>query len=288
MKINNPMISPKLYDSYGQSTRQMRTDTGIMNDAKHDFVEISQTGRQLAVGAIEHHVGSYYGNADIHDSLQRILEGKSPEMKKAVYTVIESNLAPGGSVPDDADRSALLELGLTQGKYIAQHYFTDDEGSELLNTFNNIAALSLKRADGKAAGMNPYREPTPKPAGAPDDYVNITDLMKRFAPESHQQMEDAIVQGGDWFGVLMKFAQRIPQNKGWVDKYREEIAASKQATPPVKVDSRFDKANMAGMGDFVKDVQQLLQQMPNADREILDRNIAYFAHVLGHPTASKH
>ncbi|NOJ71885.1 hypothetical protein [Paenibacillus alvei] len=285
MKINNPMISPKLYDSYGQSSRQMRTDTGIMNGVNHDSVEISPTGRQLAVGAIEHHVGSYYGNADIHDSLQRILEGKSPEIKKAVYTVIESNLAPGGSVPDDADRSALLELGLTQAKYIAQHYFADDEGSELLSTFNNIAVLSQKRADGTAAGTNPYREPTPKPAGAPDDYVNITDLMRRFAPESHQQMEDAISQGGDWFGVLMKFAQRIPQNKGWMDKYREEIAAAKQETPPVKVDSRFDKANMSGMDAFVKDIQQLFHQSPNADREILDRNIAYFAHVLGHPMA---
>ncbi|EJW16813.1 hypothetical protein PAV_5c03960 [Paenibacillus alvei DSM 29] len=82
MKINNPMISPKLYDSYGQSSRQMRTDTGIMNGVNHDSVEISPTGRQLAVGAIEHHVGSYYGNADIDDSLQRILEGKSPEIKK--------------------------------------------------------------------------------------------------------------------------------------------------------------------------------------------------------------
>lgn len=287
MKINNSMITPKLYDSNGQMSKQMRTVTGIMNDVQHDSIEISPTGRQLAVGAIEHHVGSYYGNADIHESLQRVLEGKSPEVRKAIYTIIESNLAPGGSVPDEVDRSALQELGLTQAKYVAHHYFTEEEGSKLLNTLNNIAVLSRKPTGDTSVGTNPYVEPTPKPVGAPDDYVNITDLMKRFAPESHQQLEEAIINGGDWFGVLMKFAQQIPQNKDWMNKYREEIDAAKKEASPVKLDSRFDQANLMDMKTFSKDVQQMLQQLPRIDRETMDRNIAYFAHVLGHTAASK-
>ncbi|KJB87534.1 hypothetical protein AZ66_12500 [Paenibacillus sp. E194] len=287
MKINSVLISPKLYDSNGQMSKQMRTVTGIMNDVQHDSVEISPIGRQLSVGAIEHHVGSYYGNVDIHETLQRILEGKSPEVRKAVYTIIESNLAPGGSVPNEVDRYALQELGLSQAKYVARHYFGEEEGSELLSTLNNIAVLSRNRSDGTAVGANPYREPTPKPVGAPDDYVNITDLMRRFAPESHQQMEEAIINGGDWFGVLMKFAQQIPQNKDWMKKYREEMDAAKKEALPVKLDSRFDKANLMDIQTFSKDVQQMLQQLPRIDRETMDRNNAYFAHVIGHTVASK-
>ncbi|WP_374016629.1 hypothetical protein ABU162_20565 [Paenibacillus thiaminolyticus] len=72
-----------------------------------------------------------------------------------------------------------------------------------------------------------------KPAGAPDDYINIGDLMKRFDPEGHQQMHEAIVNGGDWFGVLLKFVHRIPDNKHWMDTYLKEektgITAAKTA-----------------------------------------------------------
>ncbi|RJG25587.1 hypothetical protein [Paenibacillus thiaminolyticus] len=64
-----------------------------------------------------------------------------------------------------------------------------------------------------------------KPAGAPDNYINIGDLMKRFDPEGHQQMHEAIVNGGDWFGVLLKFVHRIPDNKHWMDTYLKEEKA---------------------------------------------------------------
>ena len=285
MKVNSSTtLEPKLYgmNGQGQVNKQPKMETGTIPGLKHDTVDISPTGRQLAVGAIEHHVATYYGNAEINDSLNRILDGKSPEIRTAVYTIIQSNLVPDGTVSDSKERAALLELGLTQAKYIADNYFKDGEAAEMLNTMNKIAAMSHKETINPVAGNAAYIPPSQKPQGAPDDYVNITDLMKRFEPESHGQLQDAIVNGGDWSGILMKFAHKIPQNKEWLDTYRQEASQPMKEAPASRIDSRFNSANTADMAAFVKDLQSMIQKTQLANTDFLSRNIDYFAHVLGY------
>lgn len=67
-----------------------------------------------------------------------------------------------------------------------------------------------------------------KPDGAPDDYINFTDLMKRFEPDTYERYRNAITAGVDeGLSILLAFAKKVPLHPDWVKAYREE---ARQAT----------------------------------------------------------
>ncbi|WCF09353.1 hypothetical protein NDS46_05500 [Paenibacillus thiaminolyticus] len=120
-----------------------------------------------------------------------------------------------------------------------------------------------------------------KPAGAPDDYINIGDLMKRFDPEGHQLMHEAIVNGGDWYGVLLEFVHRIPDNKHWMDTYLKEekagITAAKAAPAfaPEPADHRILPDD-----SVVSELQALLKKNPAMMDDETGRNLFLFLRTL--------
>ncbi|MGG4392924.1 hypothetical protein ABEX25_01225 [Paenibacillus thiaminolyticus] len=120
-----------------------------------------------------------------------------------------------------------------------------------------------------------------KPAGAPDDYINIGDLMKRFDPEGHQQMQEAIMNGGDWFGVLLEFVHRIPDNKHWMDTYLKEekagITAAKTAPAfaPEPADHRITADD-----SVLSELQALLKRNPTMIDDETGRNLLLFVRTL--------
>ncbi|PZM64288.1 hypothetical protein [Paenibacillus dendritiformis] len=120
-----------------------------------------------------------------------------------------------------------------------------------------------------------------KPAGAPDDYVNIGDLMKRFDPEGHQQMNEAMMNGGDWFGIMLKFVHRIPDNKHWIGTYlkeeKEGITAAKTAvafTPEQAVQ------RTAPDDSVLSELQALLKKNPSMMDDETGRNLLLFVQTL--------
>lgn len=120
-----------------------------------------------------------------------------------------------------------------------------------------------------------------KPAGAPDDYVNIGDLMMRFDPEGHQQMNEAMMNGGDWFGIMLKFVHRIPDNKHWISTYLKEekkgITAAKTAT----AFSPQQTVQPATPADSVlSELQALLKKNPFMLDDETGRNLFLFVRTL--------
>ncbi|WII38572.1 hypothetical protein [Paenibacillus thiaminolyticus] len=120
-----------------------------------------------------------------------------------------------------------------------------------------------------------------KPVGAPDDYVNIGDLMKRFDPEGHQQMNEAMMNGGDWFGIMLKFVHRIPDNKHWMDTYlkeeKEGITAAKAAPTfaPEPADHRITPDD-----SVLSELQALLKKNPSMMDDETGRNLFLFVRTL--------
>lgn len=67
-----------------------------------------------------------------------------------------------------------------------------------------------------------------KPHGAPDDYIPIEELMKRFEPETFHQLQEALKQNAaEGLSILLKFAKQIPQNPEWLSTYRSEMEQNK-------------------------------------------------------------
>jgi len=234
MKIHHNVISslPRLYtqnQDNNQRNNQLKMETGPTLPG-HDSVEISEAAkrlaegisdRQLPVDAMEHDWIRPFFTDEIDTSLQQLLDGKSPEVEAAVNFLISSNFVPDGSVPNDNERAALLEIGLTQAQYIADNYMTDEEADEFLATMNRIAAYAITRTVDPETGQASYIEIPRKPKGAPDDYVDINYLMKKHDPESAHTITDILkdaLNGGSITGfneLLQGFIQKMAQNPQW-------------------------------------------------------------------------
>jgi hypothetical protein len=62
-----------------------------------------------------------------------------------------------------------------------------------------------------------------RPAGAPDDYIHMEDLMKRFDSEAYDAFQEAMKDHpAAGLSILLKFAKRIPSHPEWIETYRKE------------------------------------------------------------------
>jgi len=67
-----------------------------------------------------------------------------------------------------------------------------------------------------------------KPSAAPDNYIKMEDLMKRFEPETYSQFQEAMKQSAtEGLSILLKFAKQIPEHPNWIKTYREEMEDSR-------------------------------------------------------------
>lgn len=285
MEIANSLPSPvlNLYDTKLKQTGAV-LQNGTMPGSRpsQDLLEISREGRQLAADAIELHPAHYYGTVEINHALQSLLNGKSPEIGKAVYTLIQSNLMPDGSVSDDDERAALLESGLSQAKFLADRYMNGDDASKFMSIIHQIAAIAKTRTVDAQTGQATYITPPQKPIGAPDDYVNTAELMKRFEPKTYERLQDALTNGGDWASILIRFAKKASMNSEWVSQYRKDTDKLTDDLRNAKIDNRFKDADTSSIEAFVRDMNDRFRQASFANADLLTKSLLDFARVLGY------
>ncbi len=274
-----PFSIPKQYH-FNKPSPETQLPQGQLVGLPVDTVNISPEGRQLALDAITHEPGKYYGTAEINSSLEQLLADKDPKVSKAVYTIIESNFMPDGTDSDEGDRAALLEIGLTQAQYIARHYMTGEEGAEFMDTINQIAAIAKTRTVDPATGRASYSTPADRPAGAPEDYVSTGDLMKRFEPDTYARLQEAIKSGGDWGSILHSFGMRVPQHPEWAQTYLTEEKQLVDSLKNTKHSTRFEDADTSDLAAFTKGMKEKIRSTALANPELVIRNMDYFAHIL--------
>lgn len=63
-----------------------------------------------------------------------------------------------------------------------------------------------------------------KPNGAPDDYINMENLMKRFDPDAYTQFQETMRNNAsEGLSLLLKFAKQVPKHPDWMETYRKEL-----------------------------------------------------------------
>ncbi|WP_315794100.1 hypothetical protein [Paenibacillus sp. BIC5C1] len=278
MKVQS--TTPFDLNTYIQS--KQRTDkpplvTGTIPKLSHnnDTVEISSTSRQLAASDIVNHSATYFGTVQINDSLNRLLTDQPSEVKEAVYGIIQSNLIT--NVTGEEDRSALLELGLTQAKYIADNYMKGDNATEFMNTFHQIAAISKTRSIDPETKAIHYDTPPQRPVGAPDDYIDLTYMMKKFEPNTLDKLQDAIMNGKDWNSILQSFAKNVSSNQDWLKEYKEDVV---KLTGNMAGENRFEKASTSNLAQFVQDIKNMIAHAGLENHDFLTDNIEAFMRTL--------
>lgn len=245
-----------------------------------DAVEISETGRQLAEGAIVSHAIKYFGTTQINDALSRVLEDQPEEVSNAVYNMIQSNFIVDGTVTDEKQRAVLLEMGVSQSKYIANHYMEGDKAKEFLKTMNQIAAIALTRSIDPESGDISYTTPTDRPLGAPEDYVKLTEVMKQVDPQKYAAFINNIKSGGNGLDQLLDFAQKVPKNPDWIEKYKESTRQTTELLNITQLKNRFDKADTTSASAFMNSMQNLLEEA-SATHDSYMQNMRGFFRNLG-------
>ncbi|MFD3258073.1 hypothetical protein ACE3MQ_05620 [Paenibacillus lentus] len=297
MKIesNVNLSLPRLYTE-NRDNNQVKLETGHALPG-HDSVEISEAGKRLAagIGARELPVGAIkdnysirpYFTAEIDSSLNELLNGKPPELEEAVNFLISRNFVPDGSVSDESERAALLESGLSQAKFIADNYLAGDEAQKFLATMDKIAAYAKTRTIDPKTGQASYIEIHRKPEGAPDDYVDIDYLMKKYDPESANKITEILkdaLNGGSSAGfaeILMDFNQKLAQNPQWSREYRAQANHVNTVLKNTEINNRFEGADTSNMTAFLHDMDSKFRNTSFESKDFLIRNIQYFALILG-------
>lgn len=295
MKIESNVISslPRI-DIQNRGNNQVKMESGPALPG-HDSVEISEAARRLAegitdrelpVGAVKHHSIRPFFTAEMDSSLERLLSGKSPEVEEAVNYLISFNFVPDGSVSDESERAALLESGLAQAKFIADNYMTESEAAEFLATMDKIAAYAKTRKVDPDTGEASYMDIPRKPEGAPDDYVNIDSLMKKYDPESANKIAEILKDAangssGEGFAkILLEFNQKLAKNPQWSSSYRAESDNVNAVLNNTKIDNRFAGTDTSSMAAFLEDMNSKFQNTSFENKNFLTRNIEYFALIL--------
>jgi len=241
-----------------------------------DTVEISTASRQLATSDIVNHAARYFGTVQINESLERSLQDQSSEVKEAVYSIIQSNFIT--DITEEGQRSVLLELGLAQAKYIADNYMKGDQAAAFMNTIRQIGAISTTRTINPGTKQIQYDTPPQRPVGAPEDYVDLNYMMRKFQPETFNKLQDAIVNGKDWSRILTDFAKKASTNQDWLKEYHE---AANQPSGSLPAQNRFEHVDTSGLSSFASTVQDIIAQMDSTNNTFLTDNLQAFIRKLG-------
>lgn len=285
MRINNGIHSTVAETSAsGKHDKPRLTNERMSASVIRDIVELNPaSARELPIGAIEHDEAKRYFNTEINASLEKALEDLAPEVSRAVYHVINRNLFAANQELNDEDRALLLEAGLSQAEYIAQHYIRQDGRAAFMDTMNTVAAIAKTRRVDPDTGQVVYLRLPNKPAGAPDNYVNAEELMRRYDPEAAAKMDAANASGGNGLSMLLQFAHKIPKNPHWVSQYRSEQADLMDELKNASHDNRFGSVRTGGMEEFLQDMKNIANQ--NDSKVFFDRNLSTFAWILKAPNS---
>jgi len=271
---------------YAQSRKENKPELVVGNipEISHkDTLELhSVAPRKLPDGVIEHETPKFFFNSEINASLDKVLAEKAPEVKKAAYRIIESNLFATNLDLSDEERDALLEAGLSQAKYLADNYMTDDEASEFLDTIRLLGAVARTRKVDPATGNVTFIDLPQRPQGAPSDYVDTQKLMQRYDPQAYSKLQSVVATGGNVGGVLIEFAKKLQQHPEWVHEYRKEQDSLMMNLRETKIDNRFEGVNTTNIDIFVKEMNERAGNTSLKNKDILTRNVATFASLLGY------
>lgn len=255
--------------------------TGQIPGLSHetDTLEISPAAKQLAASDVVNHAAKYFGTVQINESLNRLLKDQPTEVKEAVYGIIQSNFIT--DVNGEEERKALLELGLTQAEYIAKNYMNEKEATEFMDTIRLIGAISQTRTVDPVSKEIRYETPPQRPVGAPDDYIDLTDMMRKFEPDTLGKLQEAVVNGGDWNSILQSFAKKASNRQDWMKEYREDAAKRIDQMRQSIGENRFANASTAGLTEFAKDIGNILANTGFEDAGFLRDNLEAFIRTLG-------
>jgi hypothetical protein len=152
-----------------------------------------------------------------------------------------------------------------------------DQATEFMNTIRQIGAISTTRTINPETKQIQYDTPPQRPVGAPEDYVDLHYMMRKFQPQTYDKLQDAIVNNKDWSSILQNFAKQASKNQAWIKEYHEDAA---RAAGNLPIPNRFERADMTNPSSFVHSVKETITRTVSPYNKLLIDNIEAFIRKL--------
>ncbi len=148
-------------------------------------------------------------NKQLYDSL----ENASEHIVKAANGIINNYLLPHDvSGMTEGQRRDAIAFGLEEARYLAENYLDGQHASTFMSAMETIAKYGLNGSVAEDGRVTYHIEQGPL-AGAPDDYVRESDLLKKKAPDLYKELQDLNrrIAGGEtgWGQRFLDLQQRI-------------------------------------------------------------------------------
>ena len=232
-------------------------------------------------------------NIKTNDKLVKGLAGADKNVVDAAYSIIQNDLIPHnvGTMTED-ERQELILVGLEKAKYLADGLDGDKAGL-FMDAMNTIAKYGINGTL-DSQGNVAYDIRWGALAGAPDDYINTNELMKKIAPEEYatysSMMDEAIQKNDDHLMVnAMKYMidwelqayRKNPQSFENVKQEQVNWVKGVENTIIPDAYSRTDRSSLQSLTNSILEQNQVL------DYDFLFRNLLEFADLLAGSSMDK-
>ena len=206
-------------------------------------------------------------NIQTNKKLYGSLENAPEHIVKASNGIISNYLLPHDvSGMTEAQRRDAIAFGLEEARYLAENYLDEQHAQDFMAAMESIAKYGMNGTVSEDGKVTYHIEKGPM-AGAPEDYVSETDLLKEKAPELYKELQDLnrrIANGETGWGqkfidLQRRISQKLSGPSGTVSggkqlSYYEEAAANyqtwKKAMDNTKLPTVYGNVNYANTASF--------------------------------------
>lgn len=232
-------------------------------------------------------------NIKTNDKLVKGLAGADKNVADAAYSIIQNDLIPHnvGTMTED-ERQELILVGLEKAKYLADG-LDEDKAGLFMDAMNTIAKYGINGTLDSQGNVT-YDIRWGALVGAPDDYINTNELMKKIAPKEYAACSAMMAEGLqkndnhlianairymiDW---EMQAYRKNPQP--FENEKQEQVNWVKGVENTIIPDtySRTDRSSLQSL------TNSILEQNQGLDYDFLFRNLQEFADLLAGSSMDK-
>ncbi len=247
-----------------------------------------------AISVIRHVTPYYTGYSRIDNAIVDALKGKSQELKDNVYDIIWSDLLPSNVHGlDEADRKALISLGVEKAQYLADNFMDDKTKDSFMDAMRQIAKIGMEGKRVGTCGMEYSVKHVIQIDG--DGYVHDSNAdlyiyaMEKSDPKAFAAYKKLLQSSkGDEMEAAfftlhwaMKHLTLVEANRTDYEKLRDERY---KKLDEVKLDQTFSGADTSSKESFLASIKEKLNAARNpniANTEFFLKRIEEMTRIQG-------